>query len=51
MRTLWENPAQAQVMGARAEARYRQLFTSEEMGRKWVQLYEELLVEKALSYA
>ncbi|AXA58114.1 glycosyltransferase family 4 protein [Pseudomonas thivervalensis] len=51
MRTLWENPAQAQVMGARAEARYRQLFTSEEMGRKWVRLYEELLEEKALSYA
>ncbi|WP_413793369.1 MULTISPECIES: glycosyltransferase family 4 protein [unclassified Pseudomonas] len=51
MRTLWENPAQAQAMGARAEARYRQLFTSEEMGRKWVQLYEELLEEKALSYA
>lgn len=51
MRTLWENPALAQVMGARAEARYRQLFTSEEMGHKWVQLYEELLEEKALSYA
>ena len=51
MRTLWENPAQAQAMGAKAEARYRQLFTSEEMGQKWVQLYEELLEEKALSYA
>lgn len=51
MRTLWENPALAQAMGARAEARYRQLFTSEEMGHKWVQLYEELLEEKALSYA
>jgi glycosyltransferase involved in cell wall biosynthesis len=51
MRTLWENPTQAQAMGAKAEARYRQLFTSEEMGRKWVQLYEELLLEKALSYA
>ncbi|MDO7896556.1 glycosyltransferase family 4 protein [Pseudomonas citrulli] len=51
MRTLWENPAQAQAMGARAETRYRQLFTSEEMGRKWVRLYEELLEEKALSYA
>ncbi|SDB57211.1 glycosyltransferase family 4 protein [Pseudomonas sp. NFACC13-1] len=51
MRTLWENPAQAQAMGVKAEARYRQLFTSEEMGQKWVQLYEELLEEKALSYA
>ncbi|MBD9464617.1 glycosyltransferase family 4 protein [Pseudomonas sp. Pdm06] len=51
MRTLWENPAQARAMGVKAEARYRQLFTSEEMGQKWVQLYEELLEEKALSYA
>ncbi len=51
MRTLWDNPAQAQAMGARAEARYRQLFTSEEMGHKWVRLYEELLEEKVLSYA
>jgi len=51
MRTLWENPSQARAMGVKAEARYRQLFTSEEMGQKWVQLYEELLEEKALSYA
>lgn len=51
MRTLWDNPTQAEEMGARAEARYRQLFTSEEMGGKWVQLYEELLEERALSYA
>lgn len=51
MRTLWENPGQAQAMGQKAEARYRQLFTSEEMGRKWVQLYEEMLEERALSYA
>ncbi|MCJ8204816.1 glycosyltransferase family 4 protein [Pseudomonas sp. RGM2987] len=51
MRTLWENPAQAHAMGQKAEARYRQLFTSEEMGRKWVRLYEEMLEERALSYA
>ncbi|WP_053150596.1 glycosyltransferase family 4 protein [Pseudomonas sp. P97.38] len=51
MRTLWDNPAQAHAMGAKAEARYRLLFTAEEMGRKWVELYEELLEEKALSYA
>jgi len=51
MRTLWENPAQAHAMGLKAEARYRQLFTSEEMGRKWVRLYEEMLEERALSYA
>lgn len=51
MRTLWENPTRAQEMGIKAQARYRQLFTAEEMGRKWVELYEGLLQEKALSYA
>lgn len=51
MRTLWDNPVQAREMGIRAEERYRQLFTSEEMGRKWLQLYEALLEQKALSYA
>ncbi|TWD47758.1 glycosyltransferase family 4 protein [Pseudomonas sp. SJZ131] len=51
MRTLWENPALAAQMGAKAEARYRQLFTAEEMGRKWSALYQELLEEKSLSYA
>ncbi|MBH3405986.1 glycosyltransferase family 4 protein [Pseudomonas glycinae] len=51
MRTLWENPALAAEMGLKAEARYRQLFTADEMGRKWTELYQELLEEKALSYA
>jgi len=51
MRTLWDNPARAAEMGVKAEARYRQLFTADEMGRKWAALYEELLEEKALSYA
>ncbi|MGL6243823.1 glycosyltransferase family 4 protein [Pseudomonas sp.] len=51
MRTLWENPVRAAQMGVKAEARYRQLFTADEMGRKWTELYEELLEEKALSYA
>ncbi|NYH08982.1 glycosyltransferase family 4 protein [Pseudomonas moraviensis] len=51
MRTLWENPARAAEMGLKAEARYRQLFTADEMGRKWTELYQELLEEKALSYA
>jgi rhamnosyl/mannosyltransferase len=49
MRTLWENPQLAAQMGQRAEARYQQLFTADEMGRKWSQLYQELLEEKALS--
>jgi rhamnosyl/mannosyltransferase len=51
MRTLWENPVRAAEMGVKAEARYRQLFTADEMGRKWTELYEELLEEKSLSYA
>ena len=51
MRTLWDNPVLAAEMGHKAEARYRQLFTAEEMGRKWNELYQELLEEKSLSYA
>lgn len=51
MRTLWENPERAAAMGIKAEARYRQLFTADVMGRKWTELYQELLAEKALSYA
>ncbi|AZD57978.1 glycosyltransferase family 4 protein [Pseudomonas chlororaphis subsp. aurantiaca] len=51
MRQLWDNPGQAAQMGLKAEARYRQLFTADEMGRRWSELYQELLEEKALSYA
>ncbi|MGE7956479.1 glycosyltransferase family 4 protein [Pseudomonas sp. NPDC089530] len=51
MGQLWDNPEQAAQMGLKAEARYRQLFTADEMGRKWNALYQELLEEKALSYA
>lgn len=36
-------------MGRNAEARYRQLFTAEEMGRRWSELYREILEEKASS--
>jgi rhamnosyl/mannosyltransferase len=51
MRTLWDDPVRAAAMGVKAEARYRQLFTADEMGRKWMELYQELLEEKSLSYA
>jgi glycosyltransferase involved in cell wall biosynthesis len=51
MRTLWDDPHRAAAMGIKAEARYRQLFTADDMGRKWTKLYQELLEEKALSYA
>lgn len=51
MRTLWEDPVRAATMGVKAETRYRQLFTADDMGRKWTELYQELLEEKSLSYA
>ncbi|CAI8739091.1 glycosyltransferase family 4 protein [Pseudomonas sp. IT-P4] len=51
MRTLWEKPVLAAQMGEKAQARYQNLFTADEMGRKWTALYEELLEEKALAYA
>ncbi|AZD05399.1 glycosyltransferase family 4 protein [Pseudomonas chlororaphis] len=50
MRQLWDNPEQAARMGLKAEARYRQLFTADQMGQRWNELYQELLEEKALSY-
>lgn len=43
MRTLWDNPVQAQAMGHKAALRYEELFTAERMGRKMAQLYRELL--------
>ncbi|SDI59487.1 glycosyltransferase family 4 protein [Pseudomonas panipatensis] len=49
MRWLWENPVAATAMGEHAEARYRELFTAEAMGRRWADLYRELLAEKAVS--
>jgi len=42
MRTLWDNPALAEAMGKRAEARYWELFTSEQMARSYTALYHEL---------
>ncbi|MFZ3287597.1 MAG: glycosyltransferase family 4 protein, partial [Telluria sp.] len=39
MRTLWENPELAQAMGKRAEARYWELFTAEQMASRYAQLY------------
>jgi rhamnosyl/mannosyltransferase len=43
MRTLWEDPALAREMGRRAEARYWQLFTSEQMADGYLSLYQELV--------
>ncbi|MNG17355.1 hypothetical protein D3C84_1013360 [compost metagenome] len=47
MTRLWENPVEVSEMGVHAEARYRELFTAEEMGRRWATLYREVLAEKA----
>lgn len=43
MRYLWERPLEAAVMGERAEARYWQLFTADQMTLRYVELYRELL--------
>lgn len=47
MRTLWENEALAAEMGVRAEARYRELFTSEQMAASYTALYHELVARRA----
>jgi len=46
MRTLWDDPALAQEMGRRAEARYWQLFTAEQMADSYVSLYQELVARR-----
>ena len=43
MRTLWDNPDMAAAMGKRAEARYWELFTAEQMAASYKALYEELV--------
>ncbi len=42
MSYLWEHPEQAAEMGKRAELRYKQLFTAEQMVKSYVELYREL---------
>ena len=39
---LWEHPEQAAEMGKRAEQRYWQLFTAEQMVQSYVELYKEI---------
>jgi rhamnosyl/mannosyltransferase len=43
MRYLWEHPEQAAEMGQRAEARYWEHFTAEQMVRSYVDLYGDLV--------
>lgn len=40
---LWNNPQAAREMGARAEARYWNLFTADKMTESYAQLYRKLL--------
>ena len=42
MRYLWEHPEQAADMGRRAEARYCENFTADQMASEYVKLYREL---------
>jgi hypothetical protein len=44
---LWDNPQLASDMGARAEARYRELFTSDQMASGYTALYHELVARRA----
>jgi rhamnosyl/mannosyltransferase len=46
MRTLWDDPRMAQEMGRRAEARYWQLFTAEQMAERYASLYQELVARR-----
>ncbi len=43
MQQLWDNPGQAQAMGARAQARYQKLFTARLMGESYATLYRDVL--------
>jgi glycosyltransferase involved in cell wall biosynthesis len=47
MRRLWDNPELAQAMGKRAEARYWELFTAEQMAASYTALYHELVARRA----
>ena len=47
LHTLWENPDLTRRMGARAEARYHELFTSEQMAANYTALYQEVVARKA----
>jgi glycosyltransferase involved in cell wall biosynthesis len=51
LRTLWDDPALAAAMGQRAEARYWELFSSEQMAANYVALYRELVARRAIPLA
>jgi len=47
MRKLWDNPELAAAMGRRAEARYWEMFTAEQMASSYTALYHELVARRA----
>jgi len=51
MRRLWEDQELARRMGARAEQRYNELFTSEQMALDYTDLYRELVARRATADA
>ncbi len=40
---LWEHPEQAEEMGQRAERRYWQLFTADQMVKSYIELYQDVI--------
>jgi len=47
MQRLWCDPLHASTMGARALARYCELFTAQEMARRYAELYRKVLAATA----
>jgi rhamnosyl/mannosyltransferase len=46
LRTLWDNPDMARDMGARAAARYQDVFTAGRMAASYTALYRELVARR-----
>ena len=51
MQTLWNDTELARRMGVRAEARYHELFTSEQMAASYTDLYKELVARRKTANA
>jgi len=47
MRTLWQNPELARAMGARAAARFHEVFTAGQMAAGYTALYREVIARHA----
>jgi rhamnosyl/mannosyltransferase len=47
MQYLLIHPNEAQTMGEKAQKRYKELFTAEQMSKSYLQLYHQVLNEKA----